>query len=229
LTQVAGYDRRVESPPLLSAPGSVFTSAQPDFAARMAAAQGSAPTREAIVRAALALFAEQGYMGSSLRQLAERVGIEAGSLYNHFSSKADLLSDMVVYAIDEVLTAVRGVVQMAPYAPSDRLRAAVAAHITFHCTQREQVIVLDREFRLLPPESAVGVAEARIRYESVFSDILDQGVATGAFREHNTSLSSKAILRLGPGTALWFQPGGTATAAEIGSFYADLFVRALVR
>ena len=194
----------------------------------MAAADGSGPTREAIVRAALALFAEHGYKGTSLRQLAERVGIEAGSLYNHISSKAELLSDMVVFAIDEVVSGLRGVLDSAPEQAPERLRAAVSAHIAFHCTQREQVIVLDREFRALPPDSAVGVAEARGRYEAVFTEILSQGVCSGAFRPHNTSLSAKAIIRLGPGTALWFEPGGT-TAQEVGAFYADLFVRGLVQ
>jgi len=208
-------------------PPSVFTSANPDFAARMAAAQGSAPTREAIVRAALGLFAEYGYEGTSLRQLAERVGIEAGSLYNHISSKADLLADMIVYAIEEVLTGVQGILESAPSDPVERLRAATAAHIAFHCTQREQVIVLDREFRALPPERAEGVVEARDRYEALFADLVDRGVADGALRPHDTRLSSRAILRLGPGTALWFHPSGPSSAQEIGDFYADLFVRGL--
>jgi AcrR family transcriptional regulator len=219
----------VSSAEPVTLPPSVFTSAEPDFAARMAAAQGSAPTREAIVRAALGLFAEHGYEGTSLRQLAERVGIEAGSLYNHISSKADLLADMIVYAIEEVLTGVQGILESAPQDPAERLRAATAAHIAFHCTQREQVIVLDREFRALPPERAGGVADASARYEAVFADILDAGVSSGAFREHDTRLSTKAILRLGPGTALWFQPGGPSSAQEIGEFYADMFVRGLGR
>src|SRR5665811_1135917 len=84
----------------LQAP-SVFKTAIPDFAARMAAAEGISSKREAIIRAALSMFAEHGYQGTSLRKLADRVGIEAGSLYNHISSKNDLLSDMVVYATEE--------------------------------------------------------------------------------------------------------------------------------
>ena len=46
----------------------------------------SAPTKQQIFRSALELFALQGYDATSARQLAARVGIEAGSLYNHISS-----------------------------------------------------------------------------------------------------------------------------------------------
>lgn len=206
---------------------SVFKTAIPDFASRMAAAEGISSKREAIIRAALSMFAEHGYQGTSLRKLADRVGIEAGSLYNHISSKNDLLSDMVVYATEEVLTGVQQLLETAPIEAAERLRVAITAHIEFHCIQREQVLVLDREFRVLTGENASKVMGTRVEYESVFRTIIEDGIATGAFRPHNVSLSSKAILRLGAGTAGWFRADGECTAREVGEYYADLFINGL--
>lgn len=206
---------------------SVFESAVPDFAARMAASEGISTKREAIIRAALTMFADHGYQGTSLRRLAESVGIEAGSLYNHISSKNDLLSDMVVYATHEVLAGVRQQLESAPSDPVGRLLVAITAHIQFHCIQREQVIVLDRDFTALSGENAGKVAEAREAYEQVFREIVDEGVSSGAFRPHDAALSTKAILRLGPGTATWYRAKGPASAHEIGAFYADIFLRGL--
>lgn len=208
-------------------PVSVFDTDEPDFAARMAEAEGISTKREAIVRAALTMFATHGYQGTSLRRLADSVGIEAGSLYNHITSKNDLLSDMVVFATHEVLTGVRDRLETAPAEPADRLRVAITSHIQFHCVQREQVIVLDREFTVLSGENAEKVLAARAAYENVFREIVAEGIEGGAFRRHDAALSTKAILRLGPGTATWFHKNGPETAQQIGAFYAELFVRGL--
>jgi AcrR family transcriptional regulator len=206
----------------------VFESAVPDFAWRMAAAEGGSATREAIIRAGMNLFAEYGYHASTLRKLAERVGIEAGSLYNHMTSKSELLSDMLVFGTNEVLVGVRELLSTAPEDATERLRVAVTGHIQFHCIQREQVLVLDREFRALTGEYAAQTMRGREEYEDLFRQILEQGVQDGAFHPHDISLSSKAILRLGPGTAAWFRLDGRSSAREIGEFYADMMVRALV-
>jgi AcrR family transcriptional regulator len=207
---------------------SPFDSGATDLAGRMAAAEGSSEKREAIIRAALALFAEFGYHATSLRRLADEVGIEAGSLYNHISSKSGLLREMLVFGTDELLVGVRSLVEAAPDEPSGRLRVAIAAHVRFHCIQREQVLVLDRELRVVAGEDLHTVMRAREEYESLFRTLVEDGVATGALRPHDVSFSVKAILRLGPGTAAWFRRDGRSTAAEIGELYADLLLRGLV-
>lgn len=53
------------------------------------------PTRERILAEALSLFAESGYGGASMRELARRVGIRESSLYNHFAGKAAILEAIV--------------------------------------------------------------------------------------------------------------------------------------
>ncbi len=52
-------------------------------------------TRERILAEALSLFAESGYGGASMRELARRVGIRESSLYNHFAGKAAILEAIV--------------------------------------------------------------------------------------------------------------------------------------
>ena len=50
--------------------------------------------KEVILKAAAQLFHEKGYKAASMRDLAERVGVEAASLYNHIRSKTELLHDI---------------------------------------------------------------------------------------------------------------------------------------
>ena len=60
-------------------------------------------TMEAIRKAGLRLIFEHGYEAMSLRQLAGEVGIQAGSLYNHISTKQELLFDLIQDHINELL------------------------------------------------------------------------------------------------------------------------------
>jgi AcrR family transcriptional regulator len=55
----------------------------------------SVGTRERILEVALGLFSEQGYEKTSLREVAERVGVTKAALYYHFPSKEDILTELV--------------------------------------------------------------------------------------------------------------------------------------
>jgi AcrR family transcriptional regulator len=56
-----------------------------------------ASTREEILNEALDLFAEKGYHGSSMREIAKAVGIKGSSIYNHFSGKEEIFSELFNY------------------------------------------------------------------------------------------------------------------------------------
>jgi AcrR family transcriptional regulator len=57
--------------------------------------KASPSTRERILDAALTLFSRDGYEGASIRDITRLVGIRESSLYNHFSSKADILAELM--------------------------------------------------------------------------------------------------------------------------------------
>jgi AcrR family transcriptional regulator len=53
-------------------------------------------TRRIILEAAYALFIEQGYHGTSMRQISQRAGLVVGGLYNHFKSKEEIYSQVLL-------------------------------------------------------------------------------------------------------------------------------------
>ena len=64
-------------------------------------------TREDILQAALALFLERGYHGTSMRQIAEQAGVALGGIYNHFASKEEIFLEVLTanHPIYDVLPA----------------------------------------------------------------------------------------------------------------------------
>src|SRR5215467_14170271 len=83
--------------------------------------------RSELTRAAARLFAERGYHGTSVGDLAEALGVQKGSLYAHIESKADLLWEVAREGAAAFHTALDGVADDGPVV--ERIRAALRAHL----------------------------------------------------------------------------------------------------
>ena len=171
-------------------------------------------TLEAIRKAGLRLIYEHGYEAMSLRQLAAEVGIQPGSLYNHISTKQDLLFDLVQEHMKELLRqldlALEGKDQ-----PVDRLRAFVAFHVTYHMTRKREVFIANSELRSLEPKHYETVVALRNAYEQRLSDILAEGAADDVFEVVDVQVATFAIIALLTGLCTWYRPGGRLTREAI--------------
>ena len=121
-------------------------------------------TMEAIRKAGLRLIFEHGYAAMSLRQLAAEVGIQSGSLYNHISTKQELLFDLVRDHINELLRQLDRALQ-GKQRPVDKLRAFTAFHVTYHMTKKREVFIANSELRSLEPKNYEAIVALRGAYE----------------------------------------------------------------
>lgn len=171
-------------------------------------------TLEAIRKAGVRLIFERGYEAMSLRELAAEVGIQAGSLYNHISTKQDLLFDLVQEHINDLLReldlALEGKTD-----PVERLRTFVAFHVGYHMTRKREVFIANSELRSLEPKNYAAVVTLRGAYEQRLAQILNQGVADGVFEVVDVQVATFAIIALLTGLCSWYRPGGRLTRDAI--------------
>ncbi|MDH2381306.1 TetR/AcrR family transcriptional regulator [Bradyrhizobium sp. CER78] len=171
-------------------------------------------TLEAIRKAGVRLIFEHGYEAMSLRQLAAEVGIQAGSLYNHISTKQDLLFDLVQDHINDLLReldlALEGKAD-----PVERLRAFVAFHVTYHMTRKREVFIANSELRSLDAKNYDAVVALRGAYEQRLAQILTDGLSEGVFEVVDIQVATFAILALLTGLCTWYRPGGRLTRDAI--------------
>ena len=104
--------------------------------------------KDIIVSKAATLFREKGYKAASMRDLAEAVGVEAASLYNHIKSKSELLHELVfnvanrfVLKIDEI--------ESEPISSLKKMEKILRFHIVEMIHNYEEVYVSDREWKHL--------------------------------------------------------------------------------
>ena len=171
-------------------------------------------TLEAIRKAGVRLIFEHGYEAMSLRQLAAEVGIQAGSLYNHISTKQDLLFDLVQDHINDLLReldlALEGKAD-----PVEQLRAFVAFHVTYHMTRKREVFIANSELRSLDAKNYDAVVSLRGAYEQRLAQILTDGVSDGVFEVVDIQVATFAIIALLTGLRTWYRPGGRLTRDAI--------------
>lgn len=171
-------------------------------------------TMEAIRKAGLRLIFEHGYEAMSLRQLAAEVGIQAGSLYNHISTKQELLFGLIQDHINELLRQLDRAL-VGKEEPRERLRAFVAFHVTYHMTRKREVFIANSELRSLEPKNYEAIVALRGAYEQRLAGILADGAAEGAFEVADVQVATFAILSLLTGLCTWYRPGGRLTRESI--------------
>lgn len=184
-------------------------------------AKGEAVSRARIRDAAIRLFGERGYPVIGMRDLSEAVGILPGSLYAHISSKDDLLLDIVVTGITAFIDVIQPVVD-ADLSPDQKMREAIRAHLGVLAQQVEQTRVTFHQWQYLGPESRAKAVEIRQKYEDLFVQIIDEGVASGAFRDsghHRLPVLMIAGI-LGSATE-WYRPEGRDSAKEMADAIVD--------
>jgi TetR/AcrR family transcriptional regulator, cholesterol catabolism regulator len=192
----------------------------------MAARPGGARTADAIRHAAVDLFYKHGYETTTLRGIADRVGIQVGSLYNHIESKEKLLYSIMSEVMLDLLASLEKALE--PHTePVDRMRAAVECHVMFHAERAKEVFVGNSEARSLEPANRRAVVALRDRYEATFLQILERGGEAGVFYFTDAKLLTYAILATGTQVSSWYKPRGRLTLQQIASIYSDFVLRGL--
>ena len=184
------------------------------------------PTRERILRAAAALFREQGFNRTSMRDLADRVGIHKSSIYHHFPGKQELLLEILETTVDRSAPALAAIAE-ADSPASERLWRAVANHVTELIADQDNVSCFLEEGRYLDRRYMDIYISKRDRYEGYFRRIIGDGVRTGEFRQVNVRLASLAILGMCNGMARWWRPDGEFGPRETASWFGEMAVRSV--
>jgi TetR/AcrR family transcriptional regulator, cholesterol catabolism regulator len=176
--------------------------------------------REAIRDAAMHLFGKQGYTGTSMRDIANAVGVLPGSLYAHIESKEALLVDIVADGITRFISAVEPFAA-ATGSPIDRLGEMIIAHVEVVADNPERSLVVFHQWRFLGPGNVPAAIERRRAYEKTFAGVVEEGVAAGMFKSGmNLRIAVLTILGALNWTPEWFSPDGRLTAKDVGELMA---------
>jgi len=185
------------------------------------------PRRLQIEEAASALFRERGYSATSVRDIAQALNMQGGSLYAHMASKEDVLWSIVSRAADRFNAEVGPVAADTTTSPADRLRNMIRAHVGVVTSVQKDAAVFLHEWRFLSDARRTEMLARRDAYEALFRDVIKQGVLAGQFRDVDPRVTAATILSALNGVATWYSPTGALSEKDMADQHADLFLHAL--
>jgi TetR/AcrR family transcriptional regulator, cholesterol catabolism regulator len=169
----------------------------------------AALSKERVIAAAARIFHQLGYAGTTMRAVADAAGLQAGSLYYHYPSKADLVAAILETSVRLVSSVVINTITTLPPSASylDRLRAAMSAHLRALITYEDYSLVSRRVFGQVPPEVKRKHMRDRNAYTELWHKLLEAGRDAGEFRaDLDVKLTTRFILGAINSASEWHQP-----------------------
>lgn len=186
---------------------------------------GERRTEARILAVASRLFYERGYKATTMRALAKGVGIEASSLYHHFSDKQAILVRICLDGMQGfyqgALERIEGVEDV-----RERLRALIVWQVVSETRYPYAGRIADEQMHALNPKSRKQLIALRDDFEALIDDLLGEGQTQGIWH-----LSHPRVIRLGLigmcKVEHWYDKKGALTAEQIGDVYATFILQAL--
>jgi TetR/AcrR family fatty acid metabolism transcriptional regulator len=151
-----------------------------------------ADKREAILRAAISVFAHNGYFNSKVADIAREAGVADGTVYLYFKSKEDILHSIFDRSVDEAVAEARKQLETLSE-PREKLRQIATLHLERLGADRDLAVVFQVELRgstkFMEEFSAAGFAE----YLALIRSTIEEGQRAGVFR---ADLNAKVVAKI---------------------------------
>ena len=183
-------------------------------------------SRARVVSAATALFVRDGFKGTSMKAIAQQLGISPPALYWHFPSKQDLYLAAMEGLLDTFVEHVAAQVTAAD--PSGQLRQFVTSHVTWKLEQRDaagaytsSLGMRDIVHELPEAHQSILIDRQRAHLDRL-RGILAAGTDAGDFDIDDVNVTGFAIVTMCEYVVAWYDPDGAYSPAEIAAKYADM-------
>jgi AcrR family transcriptional regulator len=170
--------------------------------------------RDIIKTEAALLIRQKGYKAASMRDLATRVGVEAASLYNHISSKSDLLQT-ICFSVAHRFMLKMEEVENKEVNILQKIEILLRYHINEMVNHYEEVYVSDREWRHLSEPYLSDYQELRRSYRKRFTALIENGIAQKEIKEIDAPTAVLIVLHAIGGIESWHRSKDKINTQEL--------------
>ncbi len=182
--------------------------------------------KEEIQLKALRLMKFHGFSGLTMRLLAKELGIEAASIYNHISSKDQILEQVCFDLALKFESSVFEVNDIYFNAP-EKLNILIKHHVNILCEDLNASSVFMHEWRYLKEEKRVEFIGKRNLYEQEIRKIIQLGIEEGHFNEVDTKFAALTLLSALNSVVEWYKPSGELSPEQVAQNLAQFVLTGL--
>lgn len=186
--------------------------------------ESSPGSMRGLLTAALESFAEQGFHGTSTREIARKARMSPAALYAHFKSKEELLYRISIVLATKGLETLREAASV-DGSVRDRLARVIRTHAAFHARMWTAARVANLELHALTPRHRRVIEDIYQKTKQVIHECVSSGVKAGEFEVDDISLTNVAIMSLVVSVCRWYSPEGVLSPDEVGERCAKLVMK----
>lgn len=185
--------------------------------------------RDELLVVASGLFAERGLRTTTVRDIADAAGILSGSLYHHFDSKETMVDEILRRFLDSLFESYHEVVGAGLPARETLTGLVIASFESIDRDHSAVAIYQDEAKRLSGQERFTYIRERNVEFRTLWSDVLNRGIADGSFRR---DLDTELVYRFMRDTVWvavrWYRPGGDLSARQVADQYLSVVLDGIV-
>lgn len=181
--------------------------------------------KEQIMNTATELFKSKGYTGTSMRDLANAVGIEAASIYSHVNSKDEILHKICFNMAHKFMYSIDDVIAQENCSNEEKLTQAIQGHVNIITENINATSVFWNEWKYMTEPWLSDFSKMQIEYESKFRSIIEAGNVVGEFCVDDPIFITMAILSSLNGLQKWRTY--SMPPEDLGQSFAELFINGI--
>jgi len=183
-------------------------------------ASGAVSRRDELLELAATMFADRGLRATTVRDIADAAGILSGSLYHHFSSKEEMVDEVLRGFLGWLFDRYQRIIDTESN-PLERFKGLFMASFDAIEHRHAQVVIYQDEAKRLSSQARFSYLEQRNKEQrKMWVDVLNEGIERGYFRaDIDVDLVYRFIRDTTWVSVRWYQPGGPLTAEQVGGQY----------
>lgn len=184
--------------------------------------------KEEILSTAVELFRTKGYHATTVREIADRLGVTSAALYYHVKSKEELLCEIFDRAMTAAERRLESVMAL-DLEPDERLERIIHEHVLANLDEAPLMAVFFNEVEHLPPDSYRIAVERKRNYTARIIRVLEEAIARGIVEDIDAELAVFGILGMCNWMHYWYRPDGRKSPDEIAQLFAHMVLRGIRR
>ncbi|EMQ96521.1 Transcriptional regulator, TetR family [Xanthomarina gelatinilytica] len=181
--------------------------------------------KDEIIKTAAKLFKEKGYSAVTMRDLATAMGIKAASLYNHISSKQEILKEIII-SLAEAFTQGMEQIKMSNNTCVEKLNKIVELHVSITSQNTFGMASLNNDWMHLE-EQLDYYLELRLNYEENFRSILKSGIQNGEISNKNVEVMLFSMLSTLRSLYIWIPNKDAINVKKLSAQLSNVLIEGI--
>ncbi|MEI8059609.1 MAG: TetR/AcrR family transcriptional regulator [Ferruginibacter sp.] len=184
--------------------------------------------KDVIINKAAALFRTKGFIATSMRDLADAVGVEAPSLYNHIGSKGEILT-VICFKVADSFNKQLEDTESENWNAAEKIENIIRFHITMMVNNFNEVFVANNEWKYLEDPFLQTFLNQRRAYEKRLITLIETGIKKNKFKVINPYVAVLTLLSAVRGLGFWQKNNKNINAKELEDDMVNHLISGLIK